>query len=158
MNEIITKFKSEILEYDRTYDIFCIVTSLTILLLTIYKFKQVDFCYLFLISATFSILWRTFKVIKKPQFAGQINYNPLFLCDFFTASFLLMCLIFKKGYNKLLLLIVISFLLLGWGIRFYHDSNKDNEYARLYSDMVHSVAHISAIIFFIVTFYILCLR
>jgi len=144
-------------DYNRTYDIFCIMTSLTILCLALIKLKQIDFCYLFILSAIFSITWRIYKISKQIKFTKQVNFNPLFICDFFTATFLLICLMFKKEYSKSLLCIIFLFLFLAWGIRFYYH-DKDNKYAFTYANMIHSFAHISAVIFFIFTFYILSLR
>lgn len=56
----------------KQYNGVCLVTSILMLLLLIFKYKQIDLCVVLIFSSVFSIIWRSMKLIKGKK---EIEYN-----------------------------------------------------------------------------------
>ena len=47
-----------------SYNVACLITSMLMLIILSFKFKEIDLCLILLLAAIFSIIWRSMKIIK----------------------------------------------------------------------------------------------
>jgi uncharacterized membrane protein YfcA len=138
------------------------------LIILSFKFKEIDLCSILLLSAIFSITWRSIKIIKGKETIEKDNYikNPFFILDFGFAILALLCVLFSKQINKKFLLFLFLIFVLSWILTFICDSNdksdnnNNNNNNNLKnkiistSQTIHFCGHCYLILIVFITFYI----
>ena len=134
------------------YNIYCLVTSITMLILVIFKFHEVDLCIILLLAAIFSIIWRTNKVIQGKKLIEKNDsdyhslYHPLFILDFAFAVLGFLCVINSRQINYKFIYLTILVFIIAWTLYFTHK--------RKTSRMIHFSGHCYVILIFFLTFYL----
>jgi len=130
------------------YNFICLLTSLIMLFIICFRYNKIDFCYIFILSALFSIIWRSTKLIKGKEKIEENNNNlkhPLFILDFIFALLVYICLIHSKQINYKFIIITFFVFILAWT---YHFINQRN-----ISNTIHTTGHFYVILIFILVFY-----
>ena len=116
-----------------SYNVACLITSILMLTILSFKFKEIDLCLILLLSAIFSIIWRSMKIIKgKDNIEKDNNHNhslknPFFILDFGFATLAFLCVLFSKQINKKFLLFIFLIFVLAWMLNFISDSNYNSD-------------------------------
>jgi len=118
-----------------SYNVACLITSMIMLIILSFKFKEIDLCFILLLSAIFSIIWRSIKIIKgretieKDDNHNHSLKNPFFILDFGFAILALLCVLFSKQINKKFLLFISLIFILAWSLNFvsYGDNDDSND-------------------------------
>lgn len=146
-----------------SYNVLCLITSVLMLIILSFKFKEIDLCLILLLSAIFSIIWRSIKIIKGKQIieknSNHYHYlrNPFFILDFSFAVLGFLCVLFSKQINRKFLLFIFLIFVLAWILNFIdiNDSKKNNNNNILStSQTIHFCGHCYLIFIVFITFYI----
>ena len=109
-----------------SYNFACLITSILMLIILSFKFKEIYLCLILLVSSIFSIIWRSMKIIKgKNNIEKDNNFlNKLFfILDFGFATLAFLCVLFSKQINKKFLLFIFFIFILAWSLYFISNSN-----------------------------------
>ena len=138
------------------YNFACLITSITMLIILISKFNDINVCYILVLGTIFSIIWRSMKLIQGEEKietdengnknSNKYIYNPWFILDFTFAILAYICIISCNQINKKFIILTFLVFLLAWVMQFM----KINEYSRV----VHTIGHVYILIIFILTFYL----
>lgn len=134
------------------YNGCCLITSIIMLILIILKIHRVNLCIILLISALFSVMWRSNKLIQGKNIIEKNNYDndylfhPLFILDFICAVIGFLCVIKSQQVNYKFAYLIIFVFLIAWTLHFM---NK-----RETSRMIHFSGHCYVILIFFLTFYL----
>lgn len=115
-----------------TYDTLCLISSFSALIILILNITQINLCFFLIISALFSFIWRTYKLLFK---INTYN-NYLFYADFFFAIIAIICFCYNNKIDLIFKVLIITFLIFSW--IFYFFNNK-------VSNTIHTIAHYVAI-------------
>lgn len=154
-----------------SYNFACLITSISMLIVLSFKFKEIDLCLILLLSAIFSIIWRSMKIIKGRETIEKDNNhnhslkNPFFILDFGFATLAFLCVLFSKQINKKFLLFIFLIFIFAWILNFISDSNKsdknnnnvDNNFKNKIistSQTIHFCGHCFLIFIVFITFYL----
>ena len=147
-------FSINIMKY-KEYNLCCLITSILMLLLVVYKYKEIDICIIFILAAIFSIIWRSMKLIVGQQIIendGNGNLspnhhltNPFFILDCAFAILAFACVVFSKQINIKFSLLAILVFIIAWTLNFMNYMDE--------SSTIHFCGHCYVIIFMILTFY-----
>ena len=127
-------------------------------LLLFFKNDEINLFFILILSAFFSILWRTTKLYKgdiiQKDDNGEINKNkhlsnPLFLLDLTFAILAFLCVLYSNQINKKFIFIIIFVFLIAWLLHFITNNNYIN-----ISNKIHFVGHCYAILIIFITFYL----
>ena len=135
------------------YNFACLITSITMFIILISKFDNINVCYILVLGTIFSIIWRSMKLIQGEEKIetdenGNKNsniyiYNPWFILDFTFAILAYICIFSCNQINKKFIILTFLVFLLAWIMQFM----KINEYSRV----VHTTGHVYVLIIFILT-------
>lgn len=134
------------------YNIACIITSFIMLIFISLRFNAIDFSYILLLSALFSIIWRTYKLIKGEDIIEKNNNihhshnNPLFICDMLFIILSYLVLFNCKNINKKFLFLTLFIFILAWLLSY--------ENTKITSRDVHFCGHCYVVLIFFLTFYV----
>ena len=155
-----------------SYNVACLITSMLMLIILSFKFKEIDLCLILLLAAIFSIIWRSMKIIKgKEEIEKDNNHNHslkngFFILDFGFAILAFLCVLFSKQINKKFLLFILFIFILAWSLNFisndHNDSNDksdnvDNNFKNKIistSQTIHFCGHCYLIFIVFITFYL----
>lgn len=151
-----------------SYNVACLITSMLMLIILSFKFKEIDLCLILLLAAIFSIIWRSMKIIKgKEEIEKDNNHNhslknPFFILDFCFAILAFLCVLFSKQINKKFLLFIFLIFILAWSLNFISTSNDksdnvDNNFKNKIistSQTIHFCGHCYLIFIVFITFYL----
>ena len=151
-----------------SYNVACLITSILMLIILSFKFKEIDLCLILLLAAIFSIIWRSIKIIKgKEEIEKDNNHNhslknPFFILDFCFALLAFLCVLFSKQINKKFLLFIFLIFILAWSLNFISTSNDksdkvDNNFKNKIistSQTIHFCGHCYLIFIVFITFYL----
>lgn len=141
-----------------SYNISCLITSIIMFLILIFKFNQINLCILLLLSAIFSILWRSIKIIKGKEVIEKNNnhhhslVNPFFILDFSFAILAFLCIIFSKQINKKLIVLLAIIFIMAWYLTLSYTKKKNKNIKT--SQAVHFYGHCYVILIIFLTFYL----
>ena len=92
------------------YNFVCLITSITMLIILISKFNNINVCYILVLGTIFSIIWRSMKLIQGEekiekdengnQNSNKYIYNPWFILDFTFAILAYICIFSCNQINK----------------------------------------------------------
>ena len=138
------------------YNFACLITSITMFVILISKFDDINVCYILVLGTIFSIIWRSMKLIQGEEKietdengnknSNKYIYNPWFILDFTFAILAYICIFSCNQINKKFIILTFLVFLLAWVMQFM----KINEYSRV----VHTIGHVYVLIIFILTFYL----
>ena len=138
------------------YNFACLITSITMFVILISKFDDINVCYILVLGTIFSIIWRSMKLIQGEEKietdengnknSNKYIYNPWFILDFTFAILAYICIFSCNQINKKFIILTFLVFLLAWIMQFM----KINEYSRV----VHTIGHVYVLIIFILTFYL----
>jgi hypothetical protein len=138
------------------YNFACLITSITMFVILISKFNDINVCYILVLGTIFSIIWRSMKLIQGEEKietdengnknSNKYIYNPWFILDFTFAILAYICIFSCNQINKKFIILTFLVFLLAWVMQFM----KINEYSRV----VHTIGHVYVLIIFILTFYL----
>lgn len=146
-----------------SYNIGCLITSILMLLILSFKFKQIDLCLIFILASIFSIIWRSIKIIKgKDKIEPLYNRNkylknPYFILDFLFAILVYLCVFCSKQINKKFIILTLFIFILGWCINLIgmlNNYNNNNEKIFNTSQTMHFCGHCYVIFIVFITFYL----
>jgi len=148
-----------------SYNFACLITSILMLIIVSFKFKEIDLCLILLLAAIFSIIWRSMKIIKGQHAIEKDNNhnhsltNPFFILDFGFATLAFLCVLFSKQINKKFIFLTILVFVLAWTLNFVSDCNisKNNNLKNKIintSQTVHFCGHCFVIFIVFITFYL----
>ena len=153
-----------------SYNFACLITSILMLIILSFKFKEIDLCLILLLSAIFSIIWRSLKIIKgKDTIEKDNNHNhsinnPFFILDFGFATLAFLCVLFSKQINKKFLLLIFLIFVLAWILNFISEindngdnNNNNNNFKNKIistSQTIHFCGHCFLIFIVFITFYL----
>ena len=148
-----------------SYNFACLITSIFMLIILSFKFTEINLCLILLLSAIFSIIWRSMKIIKGQHAIEKDNNhnhylkNPFFILDFSFATLAFLCVLFSKQINKKFIFLTILVFVLAWILNFVNDSNgsKDNKLKNKIistSQTIHFCGHCFVIFIVFITFYL----
>ena len=132
-----------------SYNAFCLTTSIIVLLLILFKVNIITFGIIVLISALFSIIWRSTKLIQgknKIEKNGTYRSNPLFILDFGFAILAFICIFYTKQINRKLFAITFFVFVLAW-LLYYMEMTRT-------ARVLHTCGHCYVIVLIILTFYL----
>ncbi len=133
-----------------TYNYFCLTTSIIVLALLIIKINIITLGIILLLSAIFSIIWRSTKLIKGQREIEKRNNtyidNPLFLLDFGFAILAFICIFYTKQINRKFFGITFFVFALAW-LLYYMNITRT-------ARVLHSCGHCYVIVLIILTFYL----
>ena len=129
------------------YNCGCLITSILMLLLIIFKLNIVSFGIVLLFAALFSILWRSTKLINGQHKIEEDNQymHPLFILDLSFAILAFICIFISKQINIKFIFLSLLTICITWVLYFC-------EYEKA-SNNIHFCAHCYIVLFFILTFY-----
>lgn len=145
-----------------SYNVGCLITSILMLLILLFKFNKINLCIILLLAAIFSIIWRSLKIIygknaiEKDNNHNHSLSNPFFILDFTFATLAYICVLFSKQFNNKLVIISLLIFILAWISNFINNSNNDfikNKNINS-SQTIHFGGHCCVIIIVFVTFYL----
>lgn len=147
------------MEY-RSYNCSCLITSIIMLLILSFKFKEIDLCIILLLAAIFSIIWRSIKIIKGKNIIEKNNdhnyslKNPYFILDLVFAILAFLCVLFSQQINKKFIFLIILIFILSWILNF--SSNNSNIKNKLIStsQTIHFCGHCYVLLIVFITFYL----
>lgn len=129
------------------YNLACFITSIVMLLLLIPLFNKVEFFIILIMGALFSITWRGFKLMNGEKIENGYMLNPLFILDFVFASLAFISIFNNKYIDKKFVILTFIIFVIAWTLEFLNYKNE--------SRVIHLFGHISIIIVFIFSYYIL---
>jgi len=136
----------------RTYHLACFFTSIIMLIILLPIYKKINFCYILILSAIFSAIWRLYNFIvtlndNPNKIYTQDFYNPLFILDLLFAFLAIICICRQKNFPKIYIYLSFILFFLSWFSYFNNNRNA--------SKIIHTLGHIYiiCIIFFIYYFY-----
>lgn len=149
-----------------SYNLGCLITSILMLFLVLFRFKQINLCIILLFASIFSIIWRSIKIIKgKDEIEKDNNHNYLinnlfFILDFTFAILGFLCVIFSKQINIRFIILTIFIFILSW-LLYIIEFNKikkntqinDNKIIST-SQTIHFCGHCYVILIVFLTFYL----
>jgi len=133
------------------YNTSCLITSIMMLIILLYKFTNINLCIILLLGSIFSIIWRSIKLIKGEEIIeqpGNLNSfftNPLFILDFTFGFLAYICIFTCNQINKKFILLTFFIFIIAWNLHLM----KINETSRA----IHLYGHVNILIIFIFTFY-----
>lgn len=149
-----------------SYNFACFITSILMLIILSFKFKEIDLCLILLLASIFSIIWRSMKIIKGQHAIEKDNNhnhylkNPFFILDFSFATLAFLCVLFSKQINKKFLLFIFLIFILAWSLNFISESNDSNNRNNNLknkiistSQTIHFCGHCYLIFIVFITFY-----
>ena len=147
------------------YNISCLITSILMLIILSYKFKNINLCLILLLAAIFSIIWRSIKVIKgKDVIEKDDNHNysisnPFFIADFTFACLAYLCVLSSKQINKKLILLTFVIFFIAFMLNVYnsvYNKNGSELKNRLTdaSQSIHFYGHCCVVFIVFITFYL----
>lgn len=150
-----------------SYNFACLITSILMLIIVSFKFKEIDLCLILLLASIFSIIWRSIKIIKGQHAIEKDNNhnhslkNPFFILDFSFATLAFLCVLFSKQINKKFLLFIFLIFILAWSLNFISESNDSNNRNNNLknkiistSQTIHFCGHCYLIFIVFITFYL----
>jgi hypothetical protein len=155
-----------------SYNVSCLITSILMLTILSFKFKEIDLCLILLLASIFSIIWRSLKIIKGKHTIEKDNNhnyslkNPFFILDFCFATLAFLCVLFSKQINKRFIFLIGLIFVLAWILNFVSDSNgnvndnNNNDNNNLKnkiistSQTIHFCGHCYLIFIVFITFYL----
>lgn len=156
-----------------SYNLGCLITSILMLLILSFKFKEINLCIVLLLAAIFSIIWRSIKLIKgKDKIEKNNNHNhslknPLFILDFSFTFFAYLCVLFSPQINKKFIFLTLFIFILSWTLNYmstfnnnkiYNNERYNNERYKnkiiKTSQAVHFCGHCFVIFIVFITFYL----
>jgi len=151
-----------------SYNFACLITSILMLIIVSFKFKEIDLCLILLLAAIFSIIWRSMKIIKGQHAIEKDNNhnhsltNPFFILDFGFATLAFLCVLFSKQINKKFLLLIFLIFILAWILNFISNSNDKSDNVNnnfknkiiSTSQTIHFCGHCYLIFIVFITFYL----
>ena len=150
-----------------SYNVACLITSMLMLIILSFKFKEIDLCLILLLAAIFSIIWRSMKIIKGQHVIEKDNNhnysltNPFFILDFGFATLAFLCVLFSKQINKKFIFLTILVFVSAWTLNFVSDSNDSKDNSNIFknkiistSQTIHFCGHCYLIFIVFITFYL----
>jgi hypothetical protein len=143
-----------------SYNCGCLITSIIMLVILSFKFKEIDLCIILLLAAVFSIIWRSMKIIKgKEEIEKDNNHNhslknPFFILDFLFAILAFLCVLCSKQINKKLIFFIILIFILAWIINFSGNNSKIKNKLISTSQTIHFCGHCYVLFIVFITFYL----
>ena len=123
----------------KTYDCLCIISSLLALILLLTMMDKFTYCGVFIITAIFSILWRTYR------FNTNSNQNhPLFYLDLLFAILAIYFCCHSKEISSSALITIVALMILSWLFNFMNNVTLSN--------IVHCLAHYLTVIYLLYCF------
>jgi len=152
-----------------SYNFGCLITSILMLIIVSLKFWEINLCFILLLAAIFSIIWRSIKILKgKNNIEKDNNHNhslknPFFILDFCFATLGFLCVLFSKQINKKFIFLTILIIILSWMLNFVsnfnfskksmYDSKIKNKIINT-SQTIHFCGHCYVILIIFITFYL----
>lgn len=132
------------------YNTCCLITSIIVLFILLGKFKQINLCYILIISSLFSILWRSIKLINGEKIIEKNKNsqfkNPFYILDFSFATLAFICVYNESQINKKFIYLICLIFILSYIYYFYIDIYESN--------IIHTYGHVYIILIIILTFYL----
>lgn len=138
------------------YNFSCLITSILMLIILISKFNNINLCFILLLGAIFSIIWRSIKLVQgennieldenRNKKITKYIKNPWFILDFTFGFLAYICIISSNQINKKFIILTFLIFLMAWIMQFMN-MNKSSCY-------IHTLGHIYILIVFILTFYL----
>ena len=134
------------------YNTCCLFTSIIMIVLVLFKFKEVNLCLILLLAALFSITWRSTKliqgqnIIEKDDLNNNYFSHPLFILDLTFAILGFLCVINSRQIHYKFIYLTILIFSIGWTLHFLEK--------RKTSRMIHFSGHCYVILIFFLTFYL----
>lgn len=138
------------------YNFACLITSIVMLIILISKFNNINLCFILLLGAIFSIIWRSIKLVQGEDNIeldenGNKNItkyikNPWFILDFTFGFLAYICIISSNQINKKFIILTFLIFLLAWIMQFMNINEPSRD--------IHTLGHIYILIVFILTFYL----
>ena len=149
------------------YNLGCFLTSIIMFIILVIFYSKIQFCYIMIISALLSILWRGYKVYKGEKIIEDDNknyiYNPLFLLDFIFAFIVYILVFYSNQINKKFIFLTFFIFIIAWYLQLSTNTNKQSKDYNINSEnkielsrTIHFIGHLYVIIIFILTFYCDC--
>jgi uncharacterized membrane protein len=143
------------------YNLCCFLTSIVMFIILLTFYSKIQFCYIMIISALLSIMWRGCKLYMGEKVIEGNNKkyvnNPLFMLDFLFAFVVYILVFYSNQINKKFIFLTFFIFVIAWYLQL--STNADNDYdvesqnnIEL-SRTMHFVGHLYVIIVFILTFY-----
>lgn len=111
-----------------TYDSLCIISSFLVLVLLIVMRDKFTYCGIFILSAIFSLIWRTYRFNT-----GSSQNHPLFYIDLLFAFLTIYFCCFSPEISMIAVGIIVAFMILSWILKYTNNISLSN--------IVHSIAH-----------------
>ena len=136
------------------YNTGCLFTSIIMLCIVLFYYKEIDVCYIFIFASLFSILWRSIKLyqgedkIEKDENGEQNGKhhwnNPIFVSDLTLTLLGYLCVINSNQINKKFIILTFLIFVLAWSIHYtgYYETSRT----------IHFCGHCYIIFIFILTF------
>jgi hypothetical protein len=126
------------------------------LLLLIFKYKEIDLCIILILGSIFSILWRSIKIIYgkdkiEKNNEGKLSklnksfVNPFFLLDFIFGLLGYICICYSKQINNKFIILIFSIFMLAWILNISSQHNNT-------SQTIHFCGHCYVLLIFLLTF------
>lgn len=132
----------------KSYNCTCFMTSVIVTFVLLYKYKDIDLCFILILAALFSILWRLIKIYKGEKYIEKDNHKRnhlLFNCDFAFSTLALLCVILTGKINSKFLLLIITIFLFAWLLELNDYTNNSN--------IIHTYGHLTIIFIIVLTYY-----
>jgi len=149
------------------YNLCCFLTSIVMFIILLTFYSKIQFCYIMIISALLSIMWRGYKLYIGEDKIERNNKNyinhPLFILDFVFAFVVYILVFYCNQINKKFLFLTFFIFIIGWYLqlstntdKFSNDYDIESQNNIELSRTIHFVGHLYVIIVFILTFYCNC--
>lgn len=148
-----------------SYNVLCLITSILMLIIVSFKFKNINLCVILLLASIFSIMWRSIKLIKGKYVIEKDNNhnhsinNPFFIADFTFASLAYLCVLSSKQINKKLILLTFFIFFMAFMLNIYNSMYNENGSELQYkltdaSQTIHFYGHCVVVLVVFSTFYL----
>ena len=124
----------------KTYDSLCIASSFLALILLLIMRNKFTYCEIFILAATFSLVWRTYRLNT-----GSDQNHPLFYLDLLFAFLTIYFCCFSCEISMVAVGIIVLLMILSWVFKFMNNIPVSN--------IVHCSAHYLIIGYLLWCFY-----
>lgn len=148
-----------------SYNVSCLITSILMLIIVSFKFKNINLCVILLLASIFSIIWRSIKLIKGKYVIEKDNNhnhsinNPFFITDFTFACLAYLCVLYSKQINKKLILLTFFIFFMAFMLNIYNSMYNENGSELQYklkntTQTIHFYGHCIVVFIVFSTFYL----
>ena len=123
----------------KTYDSLCIISSFLALVLLLIMRDKFTYCGIFILTAIFSLIWRTYRFNT-----GSDQNHLLFYLDLLFALLTIYFCCFSHEISMIAFGIIVVLMILSWFLKFMNNISA--------SSIVHCLAHYLIIGYLLVCF------